>query len=564
MDEDKKVKYPSSIREGSVYGSASESNTLRLNPALVKQKGLKLWVDDSSASYHSDVYNRTGLAPVDDSDLQKYKEALEIKVSSGTHGHKSSKRIFTGMFRVEGKSRSRLVRESDSLASRENYKMPPKKVEWWQVTLFLLNDINEAWFMFFAAMILGLYGWVLGIAMLVGLWPVSVYVTHLLWRCRNVFPGAVSIGDLVYYLSGSTWAMYITFFFVNLTIALTLAFNLNFVASSMYWLSSYTSKRCYIVFLAGACLILLPLTQLRTLHSLTIINVINLLCLLCFAAIYMYFLVSGGRDADAVTSVGPNVEAWKGYLLESKEDQIRGSPVVVVEIMVAAYHYQLLVLEIMAEMKDPREFPKANYWCTPFVLLLILSLACFRYYYQGAEENLTDIMPLDVISSAFDRNQVALAYFGMACFAIKMLGSCLIRSIILTRSIQLLIHPKLANMRTWRSRIEWSGISLTVLVLTFLLGISVLGVLSLVTFMGILSSICAMSLPVCLFIWCSVKQSKRIHWFEWLLMAAILALTLTMIVLYILKLGLNNTTLMEQQSNFTRTAFHVITDCPIL
>merc|ERR1712054_597358 len=134
------------------------------------------------------------------------------------------------------------------LEIREEYKMPPKRVKWWHVTLFLLNDINMAWLMIFSAMILGTNGWILGMLILVALWPVNLYTAHLLWRCRNIFPGAISIGDLVYYISHSSWAMYITFFFVNFTIALTLAYSIAVASSNFYWLSGLTSGNCSIVF----------------------------------------------------------------------------------------------------------------------------------------------------------------------------------------------------------------------------------------------------------------------------------------------------------------------------
>ena len=47
-------------------------------------------------------------------------------------------------------------------------------------------------------MMLGMYGWILGVLVLVLLWPLNLFTAHLLWRCRNVFPGAISIADLVY------------------------------------------------------------------------------------------------------------------------------------------------------------------------------------------------------------------------------------------------------------------------------------------------------------------------------------------------------------------------------
>ena len=101
--------------------------------------------------------------------------------------------------------------------------MPPKRTTWWQVTLYIINDVIGAFLILYSSVILGMYGWVLGLLILILMWPLNLYTAHLLWRCRNVFPGAISIGDLVFYVTRSSVAMYAAFFFANLCILITLS-----------------------------------------------------------------------------------------------------------------------------------------------------------------------------------------------------------------------------------------------------------------------------------------------------------------------------------------------------
>ena len=262
------------------------------------------------------------------------------------------------------------------------------------------------------------------------------------------------------------------------------------------------------------------MTQLRTLHSLTVMNCINLVCMLCFVGIYMYALASDGRQFDVVNRVGPNMRA----LREDDGHEWRQTPVLGLNVMITAMTYQLILLEIISEMKDPREFPKANYWCTPVVLFVGVGCAAFRYYFQGEEVDLTLYKPFEIISSTLDGIPPALGYFGMTCFTVHLLGSSLIRSVVLTRSVQFLIHPKGAYERTWRSRLEWAGISILVLVFVWMLGLagSLNSMMSLVS--GILCILFAIMLPVVLFILCQKQASrlKNVPWYEWVLIAGIL------------------------------------------
>ena len=224
-----------------------------------------------------------------------------------------------------------------------------------------------------------------------------------------------------------------------------------FILFYLFYLG-FTTEQCEMAFIAGICIVLFPMTQLRTLHSLTIMNCINLVCMLCFVACFLYFLALNGKDENEVSRVGLNMEALAESVgSENINPKTHTSLLLGVDIALTAYQYQLLVLEIIAEMKDPMEFPKANYWCTPVVLFVVATCASFRYYFEGEVTDLNVTLPLAILESIFKREKnLPLAYFAVICFSIHLMGCCLIRSVILTRSTQLLIHPKIANERTWR------------------------------------------------------------------------------------------------------------------
>ncbi len=88
----------------------------------------------------------------------------------------------------KSKSRSRsslsMSSSAEALSREQQAKMPPKRAEWWQVTLYIINDTIGAWLILYSSMMLGMYGWILGILLLVLLWPLNLFTAHLLWRCR--------------------------------------------------------------------------------------------------------------------------------------------------------------------------------------------------------------------------------------------------------------------------------------------------------------------------------------------------------------------------------------------
>ena len=46
-------------------------------------------------------------------------------------------------------------------------KMPPSRTRWWQVTLYIINDVVGAWLLLYSSLVLGMWGWVLGLFFLI-------------------------------------------------------------------------------------------------------------------------------------------------------------------------------------------------------------------------------------------------------------------------------------------------------------------------------------------------------------------------------------------------------------
>ena len=445
--------------------------------------------------------------------------------------------------------------------------MPPKRTTWWQVTLYIINDVIGAWVILFSSYILAIYGWILGIALLVAVWPLHMYTAHLLWRCRNVFPGAISIGDLVFYVTRSPAAMYIAFFFVNLCILMTLSSQMGTAAQNIYWFFSerhgLSQGQCYIAFVGIVACALLPLTQIRYLHQLTLINIVNIACMLVFIAISVYVMATNGRAEGAVTGI--DVE-----LMDSEQNSSKYAPIIGVEMLFTAYYYQTIILEIMGEMKDPAEFPKANYWSTPVVLGVALIMSSVQYYFLGEEDEREDLSPQEKLNAIFSpetRGRPASSYVSIICFTIHMLGCCVIKSIVLTRSLQLLFNPESANRVGrvgWRARLEWAGISILVLSLGFVvtLYLNQFGLVSVI--LGFLTLIVTILLPIGLYLACESKRNKlsRIPKLEMGLMALILVGAVTVIIVNCIRVGQTFSNMSPTEvENVTLTHSEIITEC---
>mmetsp|Transcript_9656 Transcript_9656/g.34485 ORF Transcript_9656/g.34485 Transcript_9656/m.34485 type:complete len:625 (+) Transcript_9656:105-1979(+) len=553
--------------------SKSSEQTLNTDLSMVRlsrKTGIKLFpgqLEEDSSQFENvvDLNRMKSVDPVKEGEGEAMMRAPSRSNTNVTNlGHMLSDQVFSCCVWRRGGSNQ----NTEGMTESEIQKMPPSRTRWWQVTLYIINDAVGSWLVYFSPILLGMWGWVLGILILILMWPLNLYTAHLLWRCRNAFPGAISIGDLVFYVTRSSVAMYAAFFFANLCILITLSNQVFTAASNIYYFFDRTYPELY----GGMCFagvsaivvaILVPLTQIRYLHQLTLINIVNIACMLVFIAISVYVMATNGRAEGAVTGI--DVE-----LMDSEQNSSKYAPIIGVEMLFTAYYYQTIILEIMGEMKDPAEFPKANYWSTPVVLGVALIMSSVQYYFLGEEDEREDLSPQEKLNAIFSpetRGRPASSYVAIICFTIHMLGCCVIKSIVLTRSLQLLFNPESANRVGrvgWRARLEWAGISILVLSLGFVvtLYLNQFGLVSVV--LGFLTLIVTILLPIGLYLACESKRNKlsRIPKLEMGLMALILVGAVTVIIVNCIRVGQTFSNMSPTEvENVTLTHSEIITEC---
>ena len=80
-------------------------------------------------------------------------------------------------------------------------------------------------------------------------------------------------------------------------------------------------------------------------------------------------------------------------------------------------------------------------------------------------------------------------------FGLDLVGSSLVRTVILTRALHLLVHPANANKPGWRPRLEWFGLSAAVVFLGAFLSMAVPNIFLLGAMVGMIALITCYLVP---------------------------------------------------------------------
>ena len=135
------------------------------------------------------------------------------------------------------------------------------------------------------------------------------------------------------------------------------------------------------------------------------------------------------------------------------------------------FYYQIVILEIIAEMEKPKEFPKANKIATAVVMLVYTVTAVVVYAtYQGGDLNTLYSFRAStvVLLHPLQKHWVGRgAEFLLSC---DLVGSSLVRFLILSRAVQLFVAPTHANEGGLRPRLEWLAISTAIVLAAGFLG----------------------------------------------------------------------------------------------
>ena len=222
----------------------------------------------------------------------------------------------------------------------------------------------------------------------------------------------------------------------------------------------------------------------------------------CVAALFGFWIISAAVSIQQATLK----ESLPTKLIASPEDLMLpidsdwsnervGLPVGGVSLVIQMLYYQMIILEVMAEMENPKDFPKANKIATGVVVLLYTASAII--YWLGHD-------PRFYVSYGFRPSSIAAVFpfqdtwFGrLAQFllGLDLMGSSLVRTVILTRALHLLVHPANANKPGWRPRLEWFGLSAAVVFLGAFLSMAVPNIFLLGAMVGMIALITCYLVP---------------------------------------------------------------------
>jgi len=242
------------------------------------------------------------------------------------------------------------------------------RLSWRGVSMLMVSDIVGTSVLTFPAVAAEL-GYALTVLLIVGLFPVTVYVSVLMARTHVRVRGIDSLGSAARRIFGPRYA--------GGTFAVVYGYTLLGNASYLLVLGTslqgvfYDARLCLAAASGLGALLLAPLVVgLRRLGDSVALCFFNLLLVLLCVGVAFGELAARGRPPCVETHAvaqGLDFTAVFGGATN----------------LVYAYAGQWMYFEMMTEMEAPADFPKAFLVSGPIMVSLYLLVACLGYYYLG-------------------------------------------------------------------------------------------------------------------------------------------------------------------------------------
>lgn len=287
-------------------------------------------------------------------------------------------------------------------------------------------------------------GWFLGAVVIVVLLLMNMHTSVLMWRIRmgcpdtHTYMGLVGAAfsraparqrDLVVALTG--FAQYSSLFGVLCLYTLSFGKSLG--------MAMYDVHVCLPQWTILGCILLLPfVVTARSMGSYQSLIWFNILTIIGTVGIPLW--VMAARAEEGVSDRG----AYAAVAPISLSSSMAG-----LSKIAFAFSSQFMVTEIISEMKDPADFPKAYLVSAPFQGFVLLICGLGGYYYLGSN---ADGMILDNIP--FGRGLQMAA----ACLLLHMLVTYLLKGVVLCRAIHSYCDQRGCNEDNMRGWSQWGAI----------------------------------------------------------------------------------------------------------
>jgi len=300
-------------------------------------------------------------------------------------------------------------------------------------------------------------GWVLALVLLTLLLPLNIYMGILLCEARSLIPDALSYQEMAHLAIGRKWFTH----FVNGS------FYTYLIATLGGYILALTESLKMVFFEWDMCtpvigalvvaLMILPV-QVRSLQDAKILIWMNFFMInfAVFASLgYMLSNVESHVSLFHVQTyvLPPNMSAMDFFNGLSK--------------ILFAYLGCYIYLEIMREMKNPAEFPKAFLIAAPYQWSMYVFVGVVGFIYNGANSSNMIIKEIDPRDQPVLFRLVAIALFT------HLMASYLIKATILSRKFHVIISPETVDKTTMKARLMWLAITCGLLLVCYLIASSI-------------------------------------------------------------------------------------------
>jgi len=364
------------------------------------------------------------------------------------------------------------------------------------------------------------FGWLLGAIVTLFMLGLNMHISIVLWRVKRQFPDAHTLPELAAAAFTQTSPEHQRFVF---GVAATCQYTLIGGFLCVYTLSTgkslgmmfYDWHLCLPVWTVIGCLVTLPFVatarKLGTWRSLIYLNCVTIVLTVC---IPLGVMALQGVEKSRIPGAA---------VLPVSDVQI-GPWFTALSIMMFSFSGQFMIVEIMSEMKDIDEFPKAYVWMSgPFQAFVFLACGLGAYYYQGDKihgmiiDNIPFGMPFRIAA---------------ACLIVHMIITWVFKGIVLGRGLQDFWCPTLKDADSKWGWMVWFMIVSAALAASWFIAGVIPFFVDLVDIIGaLLSPTCCFCLPYwCYFRWLSDygKDDDRLSWSEWIFVA--IELTLAVLI----------------------------------
>jgi len=364
-------------------------------------------------------------------------------------------------------------------------------------------------------------GWLLGTIVVVVLLAMNMHTSVLMWRVRMDCPQAHTYMGLVdaafandssprrrdAIVAFTGFCQYSSLFGVLCLYTLSFGKSLG--------MSFYDLHACLPTWTFLGCMLLLPLVVTsRTMGTWSSLIWVNVLTIVGTVVVPLWEMARrlehGAHDAGEFHAVAPMSFA---------------STIAGMSAISFAFSSQFMVVEIISEMQEPAEFPRAYGVSAPFQCIVLLLCGLGGYFYMGS--NATGMI-LDNIPFGFNLRLSA------ACLLLHMLVTYLLKGVVFCRAIHTWCDRDSANQDSTNDWAIWGVIVSTTLSLTWV-------VAQVVPFFGdfveLLGGTCT---PLCCFVipigtylqwlYTSGQPEQAPSRLEWLAIAAELCVALVLML----------------------------------